>query len=184
MVLASGFRGSSLRLPLSGVVYCEIATRTLDTASPVTRRGTEGGQGSEEVPITCHGHKTLPSPPSRFSIGYLPLSKSGPTLYIAIGQVLGTHLGRRSTPTAVPTILLATGVTFANPKSRILACPLCVTKMFAGLMSRCTMPAACAASSASAISIPSESTVSTSYGFPAICAFKVIPSRNSITMND
>src|SRR5216110_972134 len=29
MVLASGFRGSSLRLPLSGVVYCEIATRTL-----------------------------------------------------------------------------------------------------------------------------------------------------------
>ena len=76
MVLASGFRGSSLRLPLSGVVYCEIATRTLDTASPVTRRGTEGGQGSEEVPITCHGHKTLPSPPSRFSIGYLPLSKS------------------------------------------------------------------------------------------------------------
>ena len=29
MVLASGFRGSSLRLPLSGMVYCEIATRTL-----------------------------------------------------------------------------------------------------------------------------------------------------------
>ena len=27
--LASGFRGSSLRLPLSGMVYCEIATRTL-----------------------------------------------------------------------------------------------------------------------------------------------------------
>src|SRR6266581_1207016 len=39
MVLASGFRGSSLRLPLSGMVYCEIATRTLDTASTVTRRG-------------------------------------------------------------------------------------------------------------------------------------------------
>jgi len=30
MVLASRFRGSSLRLPLSGMVYCEIATRTLE----------------------------------------------------------------------------------------------------------------------------------------------------------
>ena len=27
----------------------------------VIKAGTEGGQGSEEVPITCHGHKTLPS---------------------------------------------------------------------------------------------------------------------------
>ena len=43
--------------------------------------------------------------------------------------------------------------TFAKPKSRILACPRLVTKMFAGLMSRCTMPSACAASSASAISM-------------------------------
>ena len=61
MVLASGFRGSSLRLPLSGMVYCEIATRTLDTRLRVIKAGTEGGQGSEEVPITCHGRKTLPS---------------------------------------------------------------------------------------------------------------------------
>src|SRR6059036_3681693 len=30
MVLASRFRWSSLRLPLSGMVYCEIATRTLE----------------------------------------------------------------------------------------------------------------------------------------------------------
>jgi len=30
-------------------------------------------------------------------------------------------------------------VTFASPKSKILACPLLSTKMFAGLMSRCTM---------------------------------------------
>src|SRR2546425_1029146 len=35
-----------------------------------------------------------------------------------------------------------TGATFASPKSKILACPLFVTNMFAGLMSRCTMPAA------------------------------------------
>ncbi len=33
-------------------------------------------------------------------------------------------------------------VTLANPKSRILACPRLVTKMFADLTSRCTMPAA------------------------------------------
>jgi hypothetical protein len=31
---------------------------------------------------------------------------------------------------------LAVGATFANPKSRILACPRLVTKMFPGLMSR------------------------------------------------
>ena len=29
MVLACRFRGSMLRLPLSGMVYCEIATRTI-----------------------------------------------------------------------------------------------------------------------------------------------------------
>src|SRR6266567_6898631 len=41
---------------------------------------------------------------------------------------------------AASTILLATGVTLANPKSRILAWPRFVTKMFAGFMSRWTMP--------------------------------------------
>src|SRR5437868_3129382 len=39
MVLASGFRGSMLRLPLSGMVYCEIATRTLDLRACNPRRG-------------------------------------------------------------------------------------------------------------------------------------------------
>jgi len=38
-------------------------------------------------------------------------------------------------------------VTFASPKSRIFACPRFVTKMFAGLMSRWTIPFVCAASS-------------------------------------
>ncbi len=37
---------------------------------------------------------------------------------------------------------LADGATLASPKSRILACPRLVTKMFAGLMSRWTMPLA------------------------------------------
>src|SRR5439155_15579956 len=41
MVLASGFRGSSLRLPLSELVCCEIATRTLDTRL----RRNKGGDG-------------------------------------------------------------------------------------------------------------------------------------------
>ena len=50
-------------------------------------------------------------------------------------------------------------VTFARPKSRILAWPRRVTKMLAGLMSRCTMPRACAASSASATSMPMEQNV-------------------------
>src|SRR5664279_2050384 len=45
----------------------------------------------------------------------------------------------------------------ARPKSRILAWPRLVTKIFAGLMSRWTMPSAWAASSASAISMASDS---------------------------
>src|SRR5438876_9554913 len=46
MVLASGFRGSSLRLPLSGMVYCEIATRTLKEVRVLLnfKAGTEGGE--------------------------------------------------------------------------------------------------------------------------------------------
>ena len=43
------------------------------------------------------------------------------------------------------------GASLANPKSRILACPRWVMKILAGLMSRCTISFACAASSASAI---------------------------------
>src|ERR1035437_5343584 len=48
---------------------------------------------------------------------------------------------------AVPVLVASPGVApgpviFASPKSRILACPRLVTKMFAGLMSRCTMPLA------------------------------------------
>src|SRR6266568_7758593 len=76
MVLASGFRGSMLRLPLSGMVYCEIATHTLEGCGHHYKAGTEGGQGSEEAPIACHGHRTLSRPtPSRLSGSYLPLSK-------------------------------------------------------------------------------------------------------------
>ena len=57
---------------------------------------------------------------------------------------------RASLPSA---ILPLAGATLARPKSRILAWPRLVTKMFAGLISRWTMPSECAASSASAISM-------------------------------
>ena len=43
------------------------------------------------------------------------------------------------------------GVSLASPKSSTLACAREVTKMLAGLMSRCRMPSECAVSSASAI---------------------------------
>jgi len=75
----------------------------------------------------------------------------------------------------------ADGNVFANPKSRILVCPLLVTKMFAGLMSRWTIPFAWAASSASAISIPRSSMRSNSIRGPSIRSRRVLPSRYSIT---
>ena len=55
---------------------------------------------------------------------------------------------------------VATGASLASPKSRIFAWPRLVTKIFAGLMSRCTMPRQWAASSASAIWIPNSSACS------------------------
>ena len=43
---------------------------------------------------------------------------------------------RGSSIVAVSSVFFAVAVAFASPKSRIFACPLLVTKMFAGLMSR------------------------------------------------
>ena len=64
MVLASGFRGSMLRLPLSGMVYREIATRTLDTRLRVIKAGTEGGEESWlEAPI-AYAPATKPCRPA------------------------------------------------------------------------------------------------------------------------
>src|SRR5205814_2172264 len=74
------------------------------------------------------------------------------------------------------------GASLASPKSSTFACPRLVTKMFAGLMSRCTMPLAWAASSASAIWIASSTTSSTGIGFAPIRYFSVSPSSSSITM--
>ena len=51
----------------------------------------------------------------------------------------------------------STGVSFARPKSRIFAWPRSTRKILAGLMSRWTMPLACAASSPLAIWMPISS---------------------------
>ena len=61
------------------------------------------------------------------------------------------------------------GLMSAVPRAmRILACPRWVTKMFPGFMSRWTIPLAWAASSASAMSMPSDKKVSVSSGLPAM----------------
>ena len=72
--------------------------------------------------------------------------------------------------------------TLARPKSRIFAVPRLVTKMFAGLMSRWTMPATWAASSASAMSMAMGNSSSISMGRPSMRCFRVWPSRNSMAM--
>ncbi len=70
---------------------------------------------------------------------------------------------------------------FASPKSSTFASPRSVTKMFAGLRSRCTMPARCAASSASAICSPRVNTLSIGIGLPPIAYFSVRPCSRSMT---
>ena len=72
MVLASGFRGSMLRLPLSGMVYCEIATRTLDLRACNPRRGRREDRAVKKCPITyvTTTKPCLPTPPG-FSATYL-----------------------------------------------------------------------------------------------------------------
>ena len=75
-------------------------------------------------------------------------------------------------------------VTFARPKSRILACPRLVTKMFAGLMSRWTMPSHEQRLAHLRSQSPDQAIHLRSIGLPAMRCFKVMPSRNSMTMND
>ena len=72
--------------------------------------------------------------------------------------------------------------TLARPKSRIFTWPRALTKRLAGLMSRWTIPLACADSSASAIWIPSSSSSGTSSVPAPIRWAKVCPSSSSMTM--
>ncbi len=104
----------------------------------------------------------------------------GPGVERLAARLLGRHVGDRSDRGArAREVLLGHGrrqggvsrsapasgsVCLARPKSSSLAWPRFVTKMFAGLMSRCTMPRACAVSRASAICAPRSSSVSSLSG--------------------
>ena len=78
----------------------------------------------------------------------------------------GTFVVAADTAASVCGTDFGPAVSFAKPKSRIFACPRLVTKMFAGLISRCTMPFAWAASRASGTCTPKSRTASMSRGSP------------------
>ena len=69
----------------------------------------------------------------------------------------------------------------ASPKSRILTSCRCVRKMFADLMSRCTIPAPCAVTRALAHWMPNFITRSTDNGPPATSCFSERPTSNCMT---
>ena len=71
----------------------------------------------------------------------------------------------------------------ARPKSRILAAPFGVTMMFEGLMSRWTIPSACASARPSAICAARSTARRGFIGRPAIARFSVSPGTNSKTRN-
>ena len=66
-------------------------------------------------------------------------------------QQLRQHFRLRRRTAARRCRSVRVSVDLASPKSSTFTCSRAVTKMFAGLMSRCRMPRACAASSASQI---------------------------------
>lgn len=86
-------------------------------------------------------------------------------------------------PPMLTASLVSAGISFARPKSSTFAWPRSVMKIFAGLMSRCTMPPVCAASSASATSIPVSSSISKPSGPLVMRCFNVAPRSSSIAMN-
>jgi len=69
----------------------------------------------------------------------------------------------------------------AMPKSRILTRPVSVTKMFSGLMSRCTMRSPCAAARPRATALPISSTFDSGNDGPRMRSRKVLPSSSSVT---
>ncbi len=93
-------------------------------------------------------------------------------------------------PTAVPASVVnwpsavngSPRAVFAIPKSSTLTWPRGVNIRLAGLMSRCVMPLACAASSASATCEPMSRISVVVIGRPAIFSARVCPSTYSMTM--
>ena len=84
------------------------------------------------------------------------------------GWSVARHRRRRGAGVGAAAGGLFGAATLARPKSRILAWPRLVTKIFAGLMSRWTMPLECAASSPSAISMADVEQVLHLHGRPAM----------------
>jgi hypothetical protein len=71
---------------------------------------------------------------------------------------------------------------FARPKSRSFVWPRSVTKMLAGLMSRCTILRECAASRPSSTWMATSSASAGSMDLDSSCCFSVRPSSRSMTM--
>ena len=88
----------------------------------------------------------------------------------------------RNEASAISPAWLRPWTVLARPKSRTLACPLSVTNMLAGLMSRCTIPLACAACNASAICTASRRSSPVARGRLSMCCFSVLPSSSSVVM--
>ena len=142
--------------PANGRAPVAISYRTTPNENKSVRE-------SNSLPSACSGdmYATVPTAAPG-------LVKCSSLTVAAVAALAGSNLGC---------------ITLASPKSSTLACPRLVTKMFAGLMSRWTIPSEWAASRPSAIWMVKSSRSSVSSALPWIMCFKVLPSRNSIAMN-
>ena len=99
-----------------------------------------------------------------------------------------------TTPTSVPAEAVGDcvssplspvgAVSFASPKSRILAVPSFVTITFSGFRSRCTIPVSWALASPSAICVATASSFFSGSGPAASSLRKVSPSTRSMAIHD
>ena len=90
-------------------------------------------------------------------------------------------VGSSDMPGAVDPLVTPASASLARPKSSTFTVPSVRSFTLAGLRSRCTMPCACAASSASAICRAMGSASSSGTGPCAIRSASVGPSTSSIT---
>ena len=104
-------------------------------------------------------------------------------IYTAVPGITPTCVSDSSSEESVVVPTLPSLASFAKPKSRIFTCPFGVRKIFAGLMSRCTIPLACDAANASATCTAMSSRSSRSIGRPWIRCFRLSPSSFSMTIN-
>jgi len=91
--------------------------------------------------------------------------------------------GPRVSRSGAPGARLSSPESFAIPKSTTFTYPSRRTMTFSGLMSRCTMPAPCAASRAAAVWVP-MSAISNAVSEPMVMRERsVSPSTISVAMN-